>query len=69
MRLENQSLRLPEDQKQISIAHNMSWIEPVTFTPPFKGNNMKLEFLLFNETEKQTPYRNLHLWINVTKET
>jgi len=26
-------------------------------------------FLLFNETEKQTPYRNLHLWINVTKET
>ena len=69
MRLENQSLRLLEDQKQISIAHNMSWIEPVTFTPPFKGNNMKLEFLLFNETEKQTPYRNLHLWINVTKET
>jgi uncharacterized membrane protein len=69
MRLENQSLRLSENQKQISIAHNMSWIEPVTFTPSFKGNNMKLEFLLFNETEKQTPYRNLHLWINVTKET
>ncbi len=69
MRLENKSLPLPEDQKQISLAHNMSWIEPVTFTPPFKGSNMKLEFLLFNETEKQTPYRNLHLWINVTKET
>jgi uncharacterized membrane protein len=69
MRLENQSLPLPEDQKQISLAHNMSWIEQVTFTPPFKGKNMKLEFLLFNETEKQTPYRNLHLWINVTKET
>jgi uncharacterized membrane protein len=69
MRLENQSLPLPEDQKQISLAHNMSWIEPVTFTPPFKGNNMKLEFLLFNETGKQTPYRNLYIWINVTKET
>ena len=69
LRLENQSLPLPKDQKQISLAHNMSWIEPVTFTKPFKGNNMKLEFLLFNETEKQTPYRNLHIWINVTKET
>jgi uncharacterized membrane protein len=69
LRLENQSLPLPKDQKQISLAHNMSWIEPVTFTPPFRGNNMKLEFLLFNETEKKTPYRNLHIWINVTKET
>ena len=68
MRLENQSLHLPENQKQISIAHNVSWIEPVTFIPAFKGNNMKLEFLLFNETEKQTPYRHLHLWINITKE-
>jgi uncharacterized membrane protein len=69
MRLENQSLPLPEDHKQINLVHNTSWIEQVTFTPPFKGKNMKLEFLLFNETEKQTPYRDLHLWINVTKET
>jgi len=69
MRLENQSLPLPEDHKQINLVHNTSWIEQVTFTPPFKGKNMKLEFLLFNETEKRTPYRNLHLWINVTKET
>jgi uncharacterized membrane protein len=68
IRLENHSLPLPEKQKRISLANNMSWVEPVTFTPPLKGNNMKLEFLLFNETEKKVPYRNLHIWINVTKE-
>ena len=68
IRLENHSLPLPENQKRISLANNMSWVEPVTFTPPLKGNNMKLEFLLFNETEKKVPYRNLHIWINVTKE-
>lgn len=69
MKLGNVSLPLPENQKQISLANNMSWEEPVTFTPPVEGQNMKLEFLLFNETEKTIPYRDLHLWINVTKET
>ena len=68
VRLENNSLPLPENQRQVSLEHNMSWEEPITFTPPFEGKNMKLEFLLFNETEKTVPYRNLHLWINVTEE-
>ena len=66
VRLENRSL--PESKKQISLGNNMSWEQPVNFTPPLEGKNMKLEFLLFNETEKTIPYRNLHLWINVTEE-
>ncbi|AKB56408.1 MULTISPECIES: DUF1616 domain-containing protein [Methanosarcina] len=66
VRLENRLLL--ESKKQISLEHNMSWEKPVTFTPPLEGKNMKLEFLLFNESEKTTPYRNLHLWINVTEE-
>jgi uncharacterized membrane protein len=68
VKLENRSLSLPESQKQISLGHNMSWEKPITFTPPLEGKNMKLEFLLFNETEKTVPYRDLHLWINVTEE-
>lgn len=66
VRLENRSL--PGSKKKISLGHNMSWEQPVTFTPPLEGKNMKLEFLLFNETEKTIPYRNLHIWINVTEE-
>lgn len=66
--LENHSLPLPDNQKYISLDHNESWEEPVTFTPSVEGKNMKLEFLLFNETEKSVPYRNTHLWINVTRE-
>ncbi len=53
IRLENRSLPLPENQKYIRLDHNESWEQPVTFTPPVEGNNMKLEFLLFNETEKK----------------
>jgi uncharacterized membrane protein len=69
IKLENRSLTLPDDQKHIRLDHNESWKEPVTFTPSVEGKNMKLEFLLFNETEKNVPYRNTYLWINVTKET
>ena len=65
VKLENKSLSLPENVKHISLAHNETWEKPVIFTPPFEGKNMKLEFLLFNETEKSVPYRDLHLWINV----
>lgn len=63
--LENKSLSLPENLQHITLAHNETWQKPVTFSPPFVGKNMKLEFLLFNETNKNTPYRNLHLWIDL----
>ncbi len=68
LRLANRSLPLSESQKQISLEDNMSWEKPVTFTPPVEGKNMKLEFLLFNKNNTTVPYRNLHIWINVTKE-
>ena len=67
VKLGNKSLPLPEKQKHIILGHNISWEEPIVFTPAVEGNGTKLEFLIFNETEKKEPYRNLHLWINVTK--
>lgn len=69
VKLGNKSLPLSENQKRIRLEDNMSWEKPVTFTPTVVGNYTKLEFLLFNDTEKKIPYRNLHLWVNVTKET
>ncbi|AKB18810.1 MULTISPECIES: DUF1616 domain-containing protein [unclassified Methanosarcina] len=65
VKLENKSLPLPENLQQITLAHNETWEEPLTLSPPIEGKDMKLEFLLFNETDKNTPYRDLHLWINV----
>ncbi|AKB76637.1 hypothetical protein MSHOH_0154 [Methanosarcina horonobensis HB-1 = JCM 15518] len=66
VRLENESLPLPGNMQQVSLAHNETWEEPLTLTPSVEGKDMKLEFLLFNETDKNTPYRDLHLWINVS---
>ncbi|MGA9187534.1 MAG: DUF1616 domain-containing protein [Methanosarcina sp.] len=68
VRLENKSLLLPENLQHIRLAHNTTLEEPLEITPSIEGKNMQLEFLLFNETEKNVPSRDLRLWINVTKE-
>jgi len=68
VKLENKSLPLPEKLQHIRLAHNTTLEEPLEITPPFEGKNMKLEFLLFNETEKNVPYKDLRLWINVGEE-
>lgn len=65
LKLENKSIPLSKNQSFVNLAHNETWEQSLTFIPPFEGKNMKLEFLLFNETDKSTPYRDLHLWINV----
>jgi uncharacterized membrane protein len=67
VRLENKSLLLPKNLQNIRLAHNTTLEEPLVITPSIEGNDMKLEFLLFNETEKKVPYRDLRLWVNVTK--
>jgi uncharacterized membrane protein len=37
------------------------------FIPDKEGTNMKLEFLLFKGDNFTLPYRELFLWVNVTK--
>ncbi len=68
VKLENKSLPIPENLQHITLADNTTLEEPIKITPPIEGQNMKLEFLLFNETEKNVPYKNLRLWINVGQE-
>ena len=68
VKLENKSLSIPGNLQHITLADNTTLEEPIKITPPIEGQNMKLEFLLFNETEKNVPYKNLRLWINVGQE-
>jgi uncharacterized membrane protein len=49
------------------VAHNGTWENNVTFTPDKTGSDLKLEFWLFKEDNFTAPYRELHLWVNVTK--
>jgi len=66
IRLNNTSLSVPANAKSFSLEHNATWEEPVEFTPNSVGDNMKLEFLLYKNDNLTVPYRDLHLWVNVT---
>lgn len=69
IRLNNTSLSIPPGVQRFSLEHNATWEKPVMFTPNSVGNNMKLEFLLFKNGNFTAPYRDLHLWVNVTRGT
>jgi len=62
--LENESLTR---NQEIMLAHNETWEQPVTFTPDRAGTDMKLQFLLHIENNFTVPYRDLHLWIDVSE--
>lgn len=60
--LENNTL----NSKYIQLEHNSISEEKIFFTPGLKGNNLKLEFLLYKENNFKAPYRELHLWVKIT---
>ncbi|WP_292485229.1 DUF1616 domain-containing protein, partial [Methanohalobium sp.] len=67
MQLDNNTLPLNDEIKTLTLDHNQTLEEPITFTPNKAGTNMKLEFLLYKNNNFTQPYRNLHLWINVSE--
>lgn len=48
----------------IVLADKQQWEEIVSFTPDSAGDNQKLEFLLYKNTDS-VAYSRLHLWVNV----
>ncbi len=53
--------------EKLTLNNNQTWEKNITFLPNKEGNDMKLEFLLYKENNFTAPYRDLHLWVNVTK--
>ncbi len=53
--------------KDIALAHNNTWEQPVSYALNESGDWQKLEFLLYRESNLTSPYRDLHLWVNVSE--
>lgn len=57
-------------RRNVTVDPGASWHDPVTFTPPFTGTNLRLTFFLYRGSAPKKPtgataYRSLHLWVTV----
>lgn len=55
-------------QRDLTLDHNQTWEVPIRYTLYKTGDSQKLEFLLYKESNFTAPYRDLHLWVNVTRQ-
>jgi len=54
-------------EMNITLANNQTWEEPVSYVLSRPGDSQKLQFLLYKEYNFTAPYRDLHLWVNVSE--
>ena len=52
------------DEENIDLMHNEVWRDTFAFNATEKGDDQKLEFLLYKDGADET-YRSLHLWVDV----
>ena len=60
------ALIIPIMRMNLSLQHNDTWEQPLTYVLDETGDRLKLQFLLYKEGNFTAPYRDLHLWVNVT---
>ncbi len=53
--------------KKISLENNRTWEQPVRYILDKPGDEQKLQFFLYKENNLTEPYRDLHLWVNVSR--
>jgi uncharacterized membrane protein len=53
-------------ERDVTLDHNETWERPITYVLADPGADQKLEFLLYKEDNFTAPYRDLHLWVNVS---
>jgi uncharacterized membrane protein len=53
--------------RNMTLQHNETWEKPVTYVLNKTGDEQKLELLLYKEDNYTGPYRDLHLWVNVSE--
>lgn len=51
----------------LMLTSNETWEKNITFIPDKEGDGMRLKFWLFKEDNLTVPYRELQLWVNITK--
>ena len=64
---ERSSAIFPILSMNLSLPHNETWERTTSYILDNPGDSQKLQFLLYKEGNFTLPYRDLHLWVNVTE--
>jgi uncharacterized membrane protein len=65
---QNESSQLkPLHSERFTVNDNGQWEKTILLRPDAAGNNMEFKFLLYEQGNNTTPYREAHLFANVTK--
>ncbi|MCM1567430.1 MAG: DUF1616 domain-containing protein [Dehalobacter sp.] len=51
----------------VRLAAEQRWEQSINLTPSLTGTGLRLDFLLYRDGNINETYRDLHLWVNVTK--
>jgi len=51
---------------QVAIPDGQQWQKQIDLVFNQPGNNVKLDFALYADSQTAEPYRDTHLWVNVT---
>lgn len=51
---------------EATLGHNETWERPISYKLTDPGDDQKLEFLLYRGGNFTEPYRDLHLWVDVS---
>jgi len=54
-------------KRELALEHNQTWERPMSYALNKTGDGQKLQFLLYKEGNFTAPYRDLHLWVNVSR--
>jgi uncharacterized membrane protein len=52
--------------EQVVISDGQQWQKQVDLVPTLPGDNVKLDFALYADHTTADPYRDVHLWVNVS---
>jgi uncharacterized membrane protein len=54
-------------KRNLTLQHNQTWEGPFSYKLYEPGDKQKLQFLLYKDKNFSGPYRELHLWVNVSE--
>lgn len=66
VRFNNSTMEKTAYLEHISLQDNATWEKLFTIMPDLPGDRVKIEFALYKDGDMSSPYRECHIWMNIS---